>query len=158
MVVPKGLIWKLQGVTHVDEAEDARRQTESLAMRAVARIEKSLGFDPKDVTRDCCGYDILSHIPTSMRTGNAWRYIEVKGHSKTSTSVTLTKNEILFALGNPDTFILALVEVDGNVTRTTYLKDIPLRKPAFSEVDATHDIRLLVEGSQVLLQKEETWQ
>lgn len=77
------------------------------------------------------GYDIVSRIPEHMRgDGPCLRLIEVKGRRKGSTTVTVTKNEIITALNSPDDFILAIVEVDGTQTRTIYI-----RKPFTKEPD-----------------------
>jgi hypothetical protein len=37
--------------------------------------------------------------------------------------VTVSKNEIPTAFNKPDEYILAIVEVDGGHTKTTYLKN-----------------------------------
>ena len=41
------------------------------------------------------------------------RHIEVKGRAKGQTTVTVTRNEILYGLNQADKFILAIVLVDG---------------------------------------------
>ena len=52
------------------------RRVEMIAMQAVMAVERELGFVPRDVSADKCGYDIESHDPT----GEArLRFIEVKG-------------------------------------------------------------------------------
>ncbi|MGQ9830758.1 MAG: DUF3883 domain-containing protein, partial [Thermochromatium sp.] len=53
--------------------------------------------------------DIESKDP---RTGRL-RFIEVKGRAKGQTTITVTRNEILYALNQADKFILAIVLVDG---------------------------------------------
>lgn len=76
-------------------------------MQAVLDAERRLGYEPKDVSADKCGYDIESRIPNTGRL----RFIEVKGRIEGSDTVTVTKNEIITALNKPDNFILALVQV-----------------------------------------------
>ena len=49
------------------------------------------------------------------------RFIEVKGHVKESTTVIVTKNEVLTALNKPDDFFLAIVMVDGETTTLYYI-------------------------------------
>ena len=44
----------------------------------------------------------------------AARHIEVKGRAKGSTTVTVTRNEILYGLNQQDKFMLAIVLVDGD--------------------------------------------
>ena len=93
------------------------------AMNCVMQHELALGNMPKDVSADKVGYDIESTIPEDHRGGgNCLRFIEVKGRQKGSTTVTVTKNEILTALNRPDEFVLAIVEVDGDQTHAVYLK------------------------------------
>ena len=71
---------------------------ERIAMHTVMNLEKEQGFLPKDVSSDNCGYDILSKVPESKAFHEgAYRFIEVKGRTKGSTTVTVTKNEILRA-------------------------------------------------------------
>ncbi|MGC8731884.1 MAG: DUF3883 domain-containing protein, partial [Halothiobacillaceae bacterium] len=41
------------------------------------------------------------------------RHIEVKGRAKGQTTITVTRNEILYGLNQSDKFILAIVMVDG---------------------------------------------
>lgn len=109
LIVPAGLIQRLKGDNQVDPGIFARvkERVEKLAMEAVMAIEQALGFEPRDVSADKCGYDIESRIPG---TGQL-RFIEVKGRISGASTVTVTKNEILTALNKPDSFILALVEV-----------------------------------------------
>jgi hypothetical protein len=101
---------------------------EQLAMAAVMRIEQRLGYEPRDVSAEKCGYDIESRVP---ETGQL-RFIEVKGRVQGAETVTVTRNEILISLNRPDDFILALVEVDGVKTTTHYISqpfpDTPLNK------------------------------
>lgn len=42
------------------------------------------------------------------------RHIEVKGRAKGQTTITVTKNEILYGLNQADKFVLAVVLVDGD--------------------------------------------
>ena len=69
--------------------------------------EQQLGYEPKDVSADKCGYDIESRIPSTGKL----RFIEVKGRIAGADTITVTKNEIITALNKPDNFILALVQV-----------------------------------------------
>ena len=73
-------------------------------------METSLGYIPRDVSSDKCGYDIESSIPGVGKL----RFIEVKGRIEGAETVTITKNEILTALNKPDDYILAIVEVPSS--------------------------------------------
>ena len=92
-------------------------------MEAVLRRERDLGYAPVDVSRNNIGYDIESTIPPALRGGGpGLRFIEVKGRRRGATTITVTRNEILTALNKPEEYLLAIVEVDGEHTRTTYLR------------------------------------
>lgn len=108
LVVPRGLLQQLEG-KHQDAPTEAREteRVEKLAMHAVMAAEQALGYEPRDVSLDKCGYDIESRIPGTGKL----RFIEVKGRIAGADTVTVTKNEILTALNKPEDFILALVQV-----------------------------------------------
>ena len=92
-------------------------------MQAVMTIEQHLGYKPKDVSKNNVGYDIESAIPEDkLETEGSLRFIEVKGKAKGSPTVTVTRNEILTALNQPERFILALVVLDGTTAHTWYIR------------------------------------
>ncbi len=107
LVVPIGLLQRLQGKRVAAPPAFARetQRVEQAAMAAVMATERSLGYEPRDVSHQKCGYDIESSG------GEGLRFIEVKGRIEGAETVTVTKNEILTALNKPDNFILALVQV-----------------------------------------------
>ncbi|WP_285938100.1 helicase-related protein, partial [Faecalibaculum rodentium] len=130
-----------------------KKAVELAGMQAVFDIEKQLGNIPRDVSEDNVGYDIESRSSQGKL-----RFIEVKGRQKGSDTVTVTKNEILTALNKPEDFILAIVEVDGNKTRTTYLKQPFTNQPDFSIASINYHIKDLIEqaGEAVIYGTEET--
>ncbi|MDR3600343.1 MAG: helicase-related protein [Desulfosporosinus sp.] len=155
LVIPRGLLHQLTGNPNVGTfGQGDRKAVEYASMKAVMDIEVELGFMPHDVSADKCGYDIESTIPKELRHDSAClRFIEVKGRAKGSTSVTVTKNEILTALNKPDEFILAIVEVDGLLTHTIYLKK-PFRiAPDFASIGVNFDIAELVNNAEIIFQK-----
>ena len=83
----------------------------------------------------------------------ALRMIEVKGRAKGSTTVTVSKNEILTALNKPEEFILAIVEVDGSATHTIYLKHPFRNAPDFTATSVNYDIQDLVNNAEILYQE-----
>lgn len=83
------------------------KRVEMAAMAAVMAVEQELGYEPRDVSRQKLGYDIESRVPG---TGHL-RFIEVKGRIEGAETVTVTKNEIITALNQPEAFLLALVRV-----------------------------------------------
>jgi len=118
MIIPIGLLHGTQASRRQNASETpalhtfARetRRVEQAAMAAVMAAERELGFEPRDVSQDKCGYDIESRNPADP---GSLRFIEVKGRIKGAQTVTITKNEILTALNKPDQYILAIVEVHG---------------------------------------------
>ncbi len=117
LVVPIGLLQRLQGKRESPPATFARetQRIEQAAMEAVMATEQLLGYKPRDVSHQKCGYDIESSAPLAQlgrgAGGEGLRFIEVKGRVEGAETVTITKNEILTALNKPDNFILALVQV-----------------------------------------------
>ena len=75
--------------------------------------EKEKGCQVKDVSAVKCGWDITSQPQQVEGVWPAVRHIEVKGRIKDATTVTVTRNEILYGLNQLDKFILAIVLVDG---------------------------------------------
>ena len=79
------------------------------------------------------------------------RFIEVKGRAAGADTVTLTKNEILTALNKPDEFILAIVEVDGDIVNTPLYITRPFtREPDFGAISVTYVIRELLARAEVV--------
>ena len=130
LIVPIGLLNRLMGRPNEGSLFSANRDAiERAAMQAVMQRETQRGYAPRDVSAENVGYDIESVIPENQRHGGpCLRFLEVKGRQKSATTVTVTRNEILTALNKPDEFILALVEVDGAQTTTTYIRK-PFRNP-----------------------------
>jgi hypothetical protein len=131
-----------------------RKAVELAAMQAVMDIEKELGYMPKDVSRDNCGYDIESVIPEEKQAnGSRLRFIEVKGRTAGATTVTVSNNEIITGLNKPEEYILAIVEVDGDRTHTVYLQQPFENKPDWANHCSTYDIKKLIQRSKVLLER-----
>ncbi|MCZ2207311.1 helicase-related protein [Cylindrospermopsis raciborskii] len=109
LIVPGGLIGRLSGKKENEGRIFAKetKRIEKIAMEAVMEAEKRLGYEPRDVSDQKCGYDIESHMTGTGRL----RFIEVKGRVEGADTVTVTKNEILVALNKPEDFLLALVSV-----------------------------------------------
>lgn len=156
LIIPKGLLHKLTVTPTSEIFGQGNRQTiEYAAMNAVMQIESSLGYKPKDVSAVKCGYDVESFVPEQIRRLQTYalRFIEVKGRTKGATTVTVSKNEILTALNKPDEFILAIVEVDKDVTHTIYLKYPFKNAPDFTATSVNFDIQDLIAESEILYEK-----
>ena len=114
LVIPAGLLAQRTGQPGWTADADARARVEWAAMNAVMEAERALGHEVIDVSAQKCGWDVTSlpraidgKLPPS-------RHIEVKGRVKGSSTVTVTRNEILYGLNQQDKFILAIVMVDGD--------------------------------------------
>lgn len=157
LVIPRGLLYQLMKKESPGLfGKEDRKRIENAGMQAVIEIEKRLGYVPRDVSAEKCGYDVESFVPVPQRTqtnGNALRFIEVKGRQKRAETVTVSKNEILTALNRPEEFILAIVEVDGEATHTIYLQQPFKNPPDFTATSINYDIRDLIKESRILFQE-----
>src|SRR6266699_1391458 len=149
LVIPAGLLAKLRGQS-VEIINALARETwriELAAMEAVMAYEHALGFVPRDGSAEKCGYDIESQVPGTGKL----RFIEVKGRVVGADTVTLTKNEILTALNKPDEFILAIVEVDGDIVGVpSYISRPFTREPDFGVTSVTYAIRELLSRAEIV--------
>jgi len=156
LIIPAGLLRQLYGVPAPESSFGGadKRSVELTAMRTVMEIEASLGFEPKDVSAENCGYDIESVIPEDKREkgGPCLRFIEVKGRAKGAATVTVSKNEILTGLNRPDEYILAIVEVDGAETHAAYLKKPFQAAPDFGATSVNYDMMNLIRNSELILE------
>ncbi len=119
--------------------------TEAIAMRAVMKAEITLGNHPQDVSRDNAGYDIESFDP---RTGRL-RFIEVKGRRADADTITVTHNEILTALNQPEQFILAVVEIEAGQARPPrYIRRPFTQEPEFHVTSINYKLHELLARSQ----------
>ena len=119
LVIPAGLLRTLQGETascssafSADPA--ARSRIEQLAMHTVRLAEEARGCHVVDVSAQKCGWDITSYPPAIEGKQPESRHIEVKGRIKGATTITVTRNEMLYALNQADKFVLAIVQIDEN--------------------------------------------
>jgi len=138
LIVPVGLLSRLKGDPEIEPDTFARETAlvEKIAMDAIMELEQQLGYEPRDVSAQKCGYDIESRIPEK----GCLRFIEVKGRVTGARTVTITKNEILTALNKPDDFILAIVEVDGDKSVPRYVRRPFKREPDFGVTSVNYDL------------------
>jgi len=147
LVIPAGLIAAMKGkpisvpATPVDTQASAAR-----ARTAVMEIERSLGFEPTDRELEKLGYDIESRIPGTGRL----RFIEVKGRVTGASTITVTRNEILYSLNKPDDFILAIVEfMDDDTHRVHYVHQPFQREPDFGVTSVNYDFAELLAKAEI---------
>jgi superfamily II DNA or RNA helicase len=143
VVVPLGLLRKMAG-SEQETLPTSPVDTQAAAARAraiVMDVERSLGFEPVDREFERLGYDIESRVPGSGRL----RFIEVKGRISGATTVTVTRNEILYSLNKPDSFILVIVEFfDDGTHQVHYVRDPFQREPDFHVTSVNYDLDKLL--------------
>ena len=156
LIIPKAMIQPSKAEEHTPSYSAStadRKAIENAAMNAVMEIEKKLGYIPRDVSRDNCGYDIESYVPENMRNsgGYSLRCIEVKGKSIAHDDiVTITRNEMLTALNVPQQYILAIVVVDGESTTATYCQNM-FSKDVEDATDSTNfNVAKLISQSDIV--------
>ncbi|WP_297505533.1 helicase-related protein [Ferrovum sp.] len=113
LVIPAGLLAQRKGQPGWTADADARARVEWVAMNVVMATERALGHEVIDVSAQKCGWDVTSMPKAVDGKLPASRHIEVKGRAKGQTTITVTRNEILYGLNQQDKFILAIVLVDG---------------------------------------------
>jgi hypothetical protein len=110
----------------------ARSRIEQLAMNAVRQAEEARGCQVVDVSAQKCGRDITSYPPAIEGKQPESRHIEVKGRVKGASTITVTRNEMLYALNQAEKFVLAIVQVDENeqIDGPYYLRTITALPPS----------------------------
>lgn len=151
LVVPAGLLRRLRGDVPPAGAlfsadSDARSRIELLAMKAVRAAEEARGCRVVDVSAQRCGWDITSYAPAIDGKLPESRHIEVKGRTKGATSITVTRNEILYALNQADKFILAIVLVGEGETidGPHYVRKPFTKEPDWAESSSNLDLAKLL--------------
>jgi hypothetical protein len=118
--------------------------TQASAARAravIMQVERDLGYEPTDREFERLGYDIESKV---SGTGKL-RFIEVKGRVTGADSITVTRNEILYSLNEPDDFILAIVEfLDNETHKVHYLRQPFKREPDFGVTSVNYNFSELL--------------
>ena len=142
LVVPAGLIALVSGKSMRSTTSTVDTQAAAARARAIVMdMERRLGFDPTDREYDKLGYDIESRVPGTGKL----RFIEVKGRITGASTITVTKNEILYSLNKPEDFILAIVEFqDGESHRIHYVRQPFHREPDFGVTSVNYDFAELL--------------
>lgn len=125
-----------------------RRAIELAAINRVMEIERAQGNTVRDVSAERIGWDIESTVADPSGDGrHDTLFIEVKGRQKGAATVTVTRNEIVTALNQPENYRLAIVEVDGEVTSCMYLVK-PFRvEPDMAASSVNYEIQRLAENA-----------
>jgi len=150
LVIPAGLLRRLRGdvapVGAMFSADpEARSRIEQLAMNTVRLAEEARGCRVVDVSAQKCGWDLTSYTPASDGRLPNTRHIEVKGRVKGATTVTVTRNEILYGLNQQDKFILAIVLVDGDQYEGPFYVTKPFtQEPDWAVTSINFDLQSLL--------------
>ena len=144
LVIPQGLLMQRSGSPDFSDDVEARKRIEFAAMKAVITAEEANGFITDDVSAQKCGWDVTSRSKPGIKPEVA-RHIEVKGRAKDASTVTVTRNEIMYALNQADKFILAIVTVDGNcIDGPHYVKRPFTVEPDWAVTSINFDIAQLL--------------
>ena len=148
LIVPQNLLHAASDPEHLAPAgpsQTDRERIDRLAVGAVMEAERRLGRDPKEMPHQNPGYDIESKDPNT----NQLLFIEVKGKSTDATTVTVSKTQIFTAFNKPDSFVLAIVEVDGHTTREPHYIRKPFQKePDFGVTSVNYNLSELLARSE----------
>jgi hypothetical protein len=152
LVVPAGLLRKLRGELPPDHVPTfsadatARRRIEMLAMAAVRKAEEALKCRVFDVSDQKCGWDLTSYPPAVGGRVPDARHIEVKGRVLGATTVTITRNEMLYALNQADKFVLAIVLIGENdqIDGPHYVANPFETEPGWGVASVNYDIKALL--------------
>jgi SNF2 family DNA or RNA helicase len=137
VIVPAGLLAQMSGRALPESAQAVDTQVSAARARAIVmEVERALGFEPTDREFEKLGYDIESRTGQNGRL----RFLEVKGRISGAATITVTKNEILYSLNNPEDFILAIVEfMEGDAHHVHYVRQPFQREPDFGVTSVNYD-------------------
>jgi len=149
VIVPIGLLYAIAGKPPGPQSNTGDTQASAARARAaVMEVERRLGFEPVDREFEKLGYDIESHDPATGRL----RFIEVKGRVSGADTITVTKNEILFSLNKPDSYILAIVEfLSESKHRVHYIRRPFKREPDFGVTSVNYGFPDLLKMAEVAI-------
>ena len=141
LVIPQGLLAQRKGEANFSPDAEARSRVEQIAMKAVMDVETGFGHDVKDVSAEKCGWDVTARPPRVDGKLLEDRHIEVKGRAKGQSTITVSRNEIIYGLNQSDKFILAIVIVDGEEHEGPYYIKEPFgQEPDFGVASINYDL------------------
>ena len=141
LVIPQGMLAQRKGEANFSADPIARARIERIAMQAVINVEQSFGHEVFDVSTEKCGWDVTARPAMVDDRLLEDRHIEVKGRAKGQSTITVSRNEIIYALNQSDKFILAVVVVDGDDHEGPYyIRDPFAQEPDFSVASINYDL------------------
>ncbi|MCA9013098.1 MAG: DUF3883 domain-containing protein, partial [Planctomycetaceae bacterium] len=154
LVIPAGLMRQVRGdedtAPNISADPIARSRIERIAMNAVRQVEESQGCRVVDVSKDKCGWDLTSHPHAIDNKQPEPRHIEVKGRIKGAATVTITRNEMLYAFNQGDKFVLAIVLVneDDSVEGPFYIRRPFDREPGWGVCSINYNLSDLLQKAE----------
>lgn len=141
LVIPQGLLAQRKGEMNFCADAKARARIEQIAMQAVMEAERALGHEVFDVSAEKCGWDITARPPKHDGKLPDDRHIEVKGRTKDQSTITVSRNEIIYGLNQKAKFLLAIVMVDGDSHEGPYYICNPFNsEPDFGVASINYDL------------------
>lgn len=148
LIIPQSLLDAASDPEHllpVVPSQTDRERIDRLAVNAVMKAERTLGREPTEMPHHNPGYDIESKDPNT----NQLLFIEVKGKSTDATTVTVSKTQIFTAFNKPDSFVLAVVEVDGDTAKEPrYIRQPFKKEPDFSATSVNYNLSELLDRAE----------
>lgn len=146
LVIPQGLLAQRKGETTFTVDAAARARVERVAMEAVIKVEQTLGHAVTDVSAEKCGWDVTARPPRNENGSiKPDRHIEVKGRAKGQSTITVSRNEIIYGLNQADKFMLAVVIVDGDAfDGPHYIRNPFTIEPDFGVASVNYDLNDLL--------------
>lgn len=145
LVIPRGLLEKIMPIPLIGPKPSPDNQAVAARAREIVmQIERGLGFEPMDREVEKLGYDIESRVPGTGKL----RFIEVKGRHAEASTITVTRNEILYSLNKPEDFILAIVEFDRDNHQVHYVRNPFQREPDFGVTSVNYDLADLIKRAE----------
>ncbi|HNN28969.1 MAG TPA: helicase-related protein, partial [Agitococcus sp.] len=142
LVIPQGLLSMRKGESQFGVDAIARAHVERVAINAVIQAEQAFGYKVTDVGAEKCGWDITSRPPANVDGSiKPDRHIEVKGRAKGQSTITVSRNEIIYGLNQSDKYILAIVIVDTDLHEGPfYIKNPFTIEPDFGVASVNYDL------------------
>ncbi len=146
LVIPQGLLAQRKGETTFTVDAEARARIERVAMESVIKAEQALGHAVTDVSAEKCGWDVTARPPRNEDGSiKPDRHIEVKGRAKGQSTITVSRNEIIYGLNQSDKFMLAVVIVDGDAfDGPHYIRNPFTIEPDFGVASVNYDLNDLL--------------
>ena len=153
LVITAGLLRQLRGEPPAENGSAfsadaaARSRIEKIGMDHVRKVEESRGCRVIDVSAQKCGWDLTSYPPDLDRKQAEARHIEVKARIKGAATITITRNELLYALNQADKFVLAIVLVgeDDSADGPYYVRNPFDSEPGWGVASINYDLKALLQ-------------